>query len=97
MAKFWWSVCNHLILRTRTEGNKGNTIYFWTSQKRRLYGPENREDVDSRWYGEAFTVLPGYYDLDFSVRVGAGGKALATIGSVEFISAVNFEEKQAIK
>lgn len=77
---------------------KGNTMYFLDKSDSEGYmGLKTGKMSIPDGMLKAFTVLPGYYDLDFSVRVGAGGKAIATIGSVEFISAVNFEEKQAIK
>lgn len=77
---------------------KGNTIYFLDKSEREGYmGYKTGKISIPDGLLKAFKVLPGFYDLDFSVRVGAGGKTLATVSSVEFISAVNFEEKQAIK
>jgi hypothetical protein len=77
---------------------KGNNIYFLDKSDREDYrGLKTGKISVSDNLLKAFTVLPGFYDLDFSVRVGAGGKTVATISSVEFISAVNFEGKQVTK
>ena len=78
---------------------KGNTIYFLDKSDREGYiGYRTGKISIPDGMLKAFKVLPGIYDLDFSVRVGAGGKTVATIGSVEFISEVSFEEvKQEIK
>lgn len=78
---------------------KGNTIYFLDKSDSEGYrGLKTGKISIPDGLLKAFNVLPGFYDLDFSVRVGAGGKTVATVGSVEFISSVNFvEEKQATK
>lgn len=76
---------------------KGNTIYFLDKSDSEGYmGLKTGKISIPDGMLKAFTVLPGYYDLDFSVRIGAGGKTLATVGSVEFISAVNFEEAKQV-
>lgn len=78
---------------------KGNTIYFLDKSESEGYmGLKTGKISIHDGLLKAFKVLPGFYDLDFNVRIGAGGRTVATVGSVEFISAVNFvEEKQEIK
>lgn len=47
---------------------------------------------------KAFTAIPGIYDLDFSVKVGAGGKIAASLNSIGFIAPAKFmQEKQGVK
>jgi hypothetical protein len=77
---------------------RGNTIYFLDKSDREGYiGLKTGKISISDSLIKAFNVIPGFYDVEFSVRVGAGGKTVATIGSVELLSAVNFEEKQMAK
>lgn len=44
---------------------------------------------------KAFSVFPGYYELDFHIKVGAGGKVNAVLESVQFISAIKIVEDKA--
>ena len=77
---------------------KGNSIYFLDKSDREGYiGLKTGRISIPDGLLKEFSVLPGFYDLDFSVRIGAGGKTVATVGSVEFISGVNFEAKQMNK
>lgn len=72
---------------------KGNTIYFLDKSNSESYrGLKVGKISVSDGLLKGFTVLPGFYDLDFSVRVGAGGKTVATVDSVDYISDVNFVE-----
>lgn len=41
---------------------------------------------------KAFTELPGIYDLDFAVKVGAGGKVAATLSSVKLMGPAKIVE-----
>ncbi len=76
---------------------KGNIIYFLDKSDREGYrGLKTGKISIPDGLLKEFKVLPGFYDLDFSVRIGAGGRTVATVGSVEFISAVNFEETKQI-
>lgn len=41
---------------------------------------------------KAFTEVPGIYDLEFAVKVGAGGKAAATLSSVKLLGPAQIVE-----
>ena len=73
---------------------KGNTIYFLDKSNRESYrGLRIGKISIPDGLTKAFTALPGLYELDFSVRIGAGGRTIATVNSVEFISEVNIEAR----
>lgn len=77
---------------------KGNFIYFLDKSDREGYrGLKTGKISIPDGLTKAFTVLPGLYELDFSVRIGAGGRIIATVNSVEFISEVNIEAMQMNK
>jgi hypothetical protein len=47
---------------------------------------------------KTFTTFPGFYDLDFSVKVGAQGKVNAKLESIQFIApAIINEQKTATR
>jgi len=69
---------------------KGNNIYFIEKSNSESYrGYKLGKIPIPDGLVKEFNVLPGLYDLQFSVRVGARGKSVATICGVEFISEVN--------
>ena len=73
---------------------KGNSIYFLDKSDREGYrGLKTGKISIPDGLVKEFNVLPGLYDLEFSVRIGAGGKTVATVGSVKFISEVNIEAR----
>lgn len=74
---------------------KGNTIYFLDKSKSESYrGLKTGKISIPDGLVKEFNVLPGLYNLDFSVRIGSGGRTIATVNSVEFISEVNIEARQ---
>jgi len=74
---------------------KGNTIYFLDKSDREGYiGYRTGKMSIPDGMLKEFKVIPGLYNLDFRVRVGAGGKPVATLCGVEFISEVNIEAIQ---
>ena len=74
---------------------KGNTIYYMDKSNSESYrGLKVGKIPIPDDLVKEFNVLPGLYDLEFSVRVGAGGKSIATICGVKFIAEVNIEAIQ---
>lgn len=78
---------------------KGNNIFFLDESKDDGYkGFKTGKMPMPDSFMKSFTTLPGFYDLDFSVKVGAGGKVAAILESVQFQSAAKIiDEKAATK
>ena len=73
---------------------KGNNIYYMEKSNSDSYrGIKIGKIPIPDGLVKEFNVLPGLYDLEFSVRVGSGGKSVATICGAEFISEVNIEAR----
>lgn len=77
---------------------KGNIIYFLDKSNSESYrGLKTGKIRIPDGLVKEFNVLPGLYNLDFSVGIGSGGRTIATVNSVEFISEVNIEARQMNK
>lgn len=78
---------------------KGNNIFFLDkSNDEGFNGYKTGKMPIPEGYIKSFSVYPGFYDLDFSVKVGSGGKVAAILESVQFISAAKIvDEKAAVK
>lgn len=73
---------------------KGNLIYFIDKSSSESYrGLKTGKIRIPDDLVKEFNVLPGLYELDFSVRIGSGGRTISTVNSVEFISEVNIEAR----
>lgn len=70
---------------------KGNSLYFLDESKDNSYKgyKVGKMSIPDSFLG-SFSVFPGLYDLDFSVKVGAGSKVNAILESVGYLSPVNF-------
>ncbi|HBQ26881.1 MAG TPA: hypothetical protein DD791_10850 [Syntrophomonas sp.] len=72
---------------------KGSNIYFLDkSESNGFTGLKTGKVAITDSLVKAFTELPGFYDLDFAVKIGAGGKIAATLSSVKFMAAAKIVE-----
>lgn len=74
---------------------KGNNIFFLDKSDSDGYtGFKTGKVSVPDGLVKAFAVVPGFYDLDFGVKVGAGGKVAVSLESVQFMSGVKFNEEK---
>jgi hypothetical protein len=77
---------------------KGNHVFFLDESEQEMFrGFKTGKMSVPDSMVKAFSTLPGVYDIDFSVRVGAGGRVAASINSVGFIAPIKFLEEKGAK
>lgn len=77
---------------------KGSSVYFLDKSTDNGYkGYKVGKMAITEGFVSSFSTFPGLYDLEFSVKVGAGGKVNAILESVSFLSAVKFVDDKSVK
>lgn len=75
---------------------KGNNIFFLDKSNDEGYtGFKTGKMPIPDSFLKAFTTFPGFYDLDFSVKVGSAGKVAAILESVQFVSVAKIVDEKA--
>lgn len=72
---------------------KGSNIFFLDKSDGYGYsGLKTGKIAVTEGLLKTFTELPGIYDLEFAVKVGAGGKVAATLSSVKLLGPAQIVE-----